>query len=550
VVLFFIFRGEICKLGAFFEDVVEKKKILRTVLIILLICFAFFAYLTKPIFYSVYACGVIGDSMAFAGMALEKNIYIFPKHISHPLFAQQIIRLLMKLRVILPQSENFKEDVFIWSSLPMRIFASIGLFIMFTLFRKILKFSFLTSFLASAFLGVSFVYWCWAIQPNALSIAIVFEIFTILCVLKAIRNNSWKWFLFLAIFTSLCIYVHIATVYFCIGIIFFVLLFFIKQKIYYKNFKLLNLLVYFLIIINFGLIFYLISLHAFALCGQKIAFTDFDGFLEILSDYCMFGRFKIPLPSQALIMLKENFITGVVNIFGIWLSVNLLEKLLITISIGCMIPLVFVFFIKIKSVWRIYRLELLCFFVLFFVILTGFIIRNGGTHYYSVSLPVNISIFLLILFGKTERKKLTQFSIPVLIILIVCLFIFNGFSSKTVYGGRNVRDHIVYSIYDDLRKISNGKSLYFFEPLDLNYWLCSEANFGPISHYYNEKFSNIKWITNFSEKDIYMQLKSEPDIPVYIGKTTYKYLCESKTINKFKLIDCPEYNDFYRIKLK
>lgn len=547
VLIAFIFRKRISKLGISMVVAVENNRNIKMILIFLIACFALFAYLSKPVYYSVYASGTIGDSLSFADMALERNNYIFPKHISHPLIAQQIIRFFLKAKFLSADDLNFKEKVFILSSLPMRLFASIGILFMLLLFRRILRFPFLKSFLAASFLGVSFAYWCWAITPNALAIGIVFELVTIFLVLKAIKSNQWVYFFLSAIFTALCCFAHIATGYFCLATAIFLAVFFILQFFYYNKFAFWNFFTYYSIIFFSGLFFYLISLGIFNLWEYDIAFGDFGRFIEILSDYRMFGPFSLPSFSQIFGMIKENSITGIVNIFGIWLPTSLIEMTIISLTISCIITLAIVFLVKFKECLGLFSRETVFFSVLFLIILAGFILRNGGTHYYSIALPVNLCLFLSVMFSSSRESLWSNFSIPVLITLILCTFAYNGFSSKTVYAGINIQDNIVYSNYYELGKMTNGKEVYFFEPLDIDRF-CNEANFRPITDYYENKFSNINWITDFDENDIYNLMQNNKEAIFFAGGASFNTF--SKKTNKliFSFLKSSQSEDFYELK--
>lgn len=546
--LLLILRKKINALGYAIDNFVEKNTVPKIILMALLFFFIVFAYLTRPIYYSVYASGVIGDSLAFANMALEKNLYIFPKHISHPFFAHYVIKALLNLKILSAENNNFKEAVFIWSSLPMRILASFGLFIILGIFRKYFKFSFLKSFLCSIFLGVSFAYWCWAIQPNCLAIGIACEIVAMFFVFKAIKTKSWVFFFLSGISVAACIYAHITTIYFCLGTSIFMLVYFSIQESKYKKFMIRNLITYFLLLAVLGAYFYFIAVRAYMSQGYKVSFTNFPAFLEIISDYHMFGRFSLPSFTKIFIMIKENFITGVVNIFGIWLPINFLEKLIILITIALAIAALTVFFVKFKEAWKSHRAQILYLLILFFVILAGFTVRNGGTHYYSIALPVNLFLLFLVIFSPTRKTNFSDFPVVIVILLILLLFAYNGFSSKNVYGGKNVRDYYIYDNYSNLKELSGEKSVYFFEPLDLYERFISKANFLPITHYYSNKFSNISWITDFKENDIYEFLKKNKNSIIYVGKDTYLNNTPGQLI--FYKEKSSRFEDFYRVELK
>lgn len=223
VALFFNLKKQLEGINFGLESYIEKNKLTQSLLFTVILLFVVLGYLAKPVYYTLYASGVVGDSLIFAEKSLEEQFILDPRHFSNPFLPQLIVKLCLKAGLINPQSYFFKEQVYLINTFPMRIFASLGIICMFFLFRNILLVGFLRSLLAALFLGTSFVYWLWGIYNNTLAIALGLQVITIFLTFKAIGSDKAKYYFLSALAIGFVIFAHAGSAYFCAATVLFVI---------------------------------------------------------------------------------------------------------------------------------------------------------------------------------------------------------------------------------------------------------------------------------------------------------------------------------------
>lgn len=325
-----------------------------------------------------------------------------------------------------------------------------------------------------------------------------------------------------------------------------------------ENFKsekkqFLNFGIYILTIAISGWFFYFLMSRVY----RAYPFGEDAGFFKILrhlSDPVCWGEFGVTSLGQFLNNIKENIITGTIHVLGIIIQLTCYGKIITIFMFTCITGLFISLLFSLKNIASDLKKPLLYGVLLVIISLLGYTFRTPGMHYYSAALVSNIYLFLLLLFADKENKsRLRGITNFFLIILILCMFLYNGFSDKSVYWGREVRACSIYRRYDDLDKLSEGKPIYYLEYVEpyKDDPITSLRNHTYITKFYSNKFSHIHWQWSpASTEELYSLMKKEKDAIFFAGDSYRESLVKSKKRKIF--VNKPEtirkYN-YYQLSL-
>lgn len=508
--LFFFFKKWISKISDIAETFLENNHKGRIIIFTLLIFFLCWCYLFKPSYNFFFNRGTAGDNYYYLDLALNKGKPICSNHFSYPFLAFSVIRLLEAFNIINKNDPFYLEKAAALASLPTRIISFIGVIYVFFIFRY-WGVTFLESIMASFFLSVSFWYWLWAIQPNAMGIALGIEPIAVYYAMRAINENSLKLIALSAIFISLLVFANISAFYLALGLATVVLWhFFHSRRI---NFSPIKLLTFMSIIMIMVLIFYFlarkgIEIHPSFKPEFKNTYNPFTIFYVTAAvDYC--GNFSITSWRYLLKSFLDNIASVALSFTGILKAKNIIEQIEIISILASYFVLVAVI-AKIVVGYREMKYKIPIFLLSFvsFLMFAGFLLRNTGTYYYAVNSVPNLLLFLFILFSikKFPYKKIA------LIILTISLFLFNGFSSQKVLQFLKPSDYPVYKEMLLLHKLSRGRVVYYINYARYKDWVIFNY---PVNwhwelrnylNYYNPKYK-VNFVDISHYKDIIIPIK-------------------------------------------
>lgn len=535
VFLLFFARKRLDTAGLRVESYVEQNKRAQYLLYAVMLAFVAVAYLASPIYYTHYSSGVAGDSFIHPMDTLSDYFVSRPKHFFNPFLPQAILKFCLNQKLVNPQDYSFKEAVFLINSLPTRVFASVGLFFMFFIFKNIIRVGFFRSFLSFMFLGVSFVYWLWGVYNNSIGMALGLQIIAIFLTLKAIESAKAKYYCSAAFVTGLVAFTHVGSIYFCAASALFVAGYQIGGIFKGKKKHLLNLGVYALTLGILGWIF------CFLMCKTYRAHplgagAGFFKILNYLSDPNVGGSWA-QTNSIGIFLnnIKENMITGATHIFGILVQLVWYEKIIVFFMFASITALFGSLAASLKNFSSNLKKPFIYGLILAGVLLVGYTVRYPGMHYYSAAVVSNIYLFLLLLFADKENKsRLRGVATFSLIILILCMFAYNGFSTKRVHWGKDLRSCSIYQKLDDLNKLSKGEDTYYLEYVEpfKDDSITNMRVHTYIVGYYYDKFSHIHWSWNPPDaRELYSLMRKKKDALFFAGDSYLEYLLKEKDLN-------------------
>ena len=494
-------------------------KILNTqnffyIILISFVIFYIWGYLTRGAYYTDYFHGTTGDNFKFVAHALSNYNYYSPQHIFFPFIPGKIFQFLCYIGFFKYTDPLIMEKAFRFFSLPVRLFSIIG-FAGYYLFLRQVNFSKIESLLGTIFLSTTFAYWFWSIESNARGSLLPVMILTIYFSLKAVTTDKKVSFLFSGIFSALCIYMHIASFYFVIGISFLTtLILFYKIKKNRKNF--VNLVYYLIPICFFALLYYF-------LCSKHYETWNFIRLYARIAvpDYMSQKTFGILFLKN---LLKTGISTNLSMIIGLVYGKNKTwyELIIITIQLTAVSLVIYkLILINLDKLGMKEKNDLL--FVLFclIIVIIGFAIRETWPEYYMAIIPLSTLTILLTLFNKTILRK-KSFSHIVLITLIITQFIINGFASNNVLKYQKVDDVAEYRAIEAIQNIVQYEPVIYFASSNLYPY-----NFRHMMSYYTKHkrtpYKNIYWENRLpSINDIVHSFGSQKNLSVLINVSDYQ----------------------------
>lgn len=493
------------------------------------ILFLIFFYLIPVSYYFPYNNGVLGDNYVHLERALNQPGFIKHHHPLFPLISEKFLSVLISIKLLSINDPMFLEQAFYWSVFPISLGLSLSLILFsFILFKKNLSNLIWACILV--LMATSYGVWLWAIQSNAIGLAIATELVVVSLFMIWYKSKKLGWLSLLAFFVGLSVFVHNGLIYLAMGSFLSVIWVLFRDRA--NNKRVLVQVVFFSVILFIMAAFYY-------LLQAKINNTyNLVQLFHTLSDSNYFGSFG---SGEILGAMEGNFWAGINWLIGfyytsapsIWstenvkISIPFAGEWFKAIQTGAVFTLLMV--ISIDSFKR--RLhpskDLLIFGLINSVVFfAGFTMRQAGSHYYVLALIPNLILLIAFIIGKKEKKSNLIYVIPIVIIIAGNVY-FNSFTELSIFKGRNIDDHPYYKINASILKITEGKDAAYFGKMDLHYYPNME-----LVAYYKTKFSTITWVTEWSdEEDLEKriaknQLKGEE---IFVSKEAYEILDREKT---------------------
>ncbi len=437
-------------------------------------------YLCRPVFYTDYLGGVLGDNYMYASRALADLSYANPQHLYFPYIPAQILRALIRIGIFQPSAPDFAERAFLVLSLPNRLIALAGLWAFHGLLRR-RGFSSWECFWAVAFLATSFAYWFWALQSNALGFLLPLLLLTVGATFAALEIGKRWLYVFSALLTALCFYVHIGSAYLIVGLGAGTALVALRRNINGDRQALAGLCFYAATAVLLAAMFWV------ALRGIYGARSPGD-FVAILAGNWSLGAFSIKnLPALAL---RDGISTNIVVLLGLLQSGvrGNWESAVIAVQLGVFSFILLSSARLVRYLWKDGFLTLM--FIAFISCILGFSFRKTWLQYYSVIAPVGAFLFVSAALLRRPDGKSGPHTV-LLAVLVLCNFAINGLSSTRVDSGRRVDAHSVYRTLGILKSVAEERSALYIGPsktypYNFHWLICYYAQ--PVSN-----FKNIRW---------------------------------------------------------
>jgi len=506
-------------------------------LAIAVLALSLLGYMIPKIYYFPYALGILGDNYHHLHQALEPGFFIKSHHTIFPLVSELFLNGLIKYDFLDPKDPEFLEKYFALSIVPVTIISLCGL----TIFSHLIKYlsdSWSNFYLAFLLIGTSFGYWIWSIQSNSLAIAFSLQLITFYIFVKWTEKQNLPGLILLTLFICLGPWVHIALIYWSIGLFISVLIFIMKND-HSRIRKILETILCSVIILLAGFLFY----KAQAIIN---GLPDINDLFKVLADSEHQGGFGVG--ENIIKGLGKNLVIGLNSMTSFPPRVNLdivpdFNYLNILFPVKSGFPtlshhILFYSFI-LYSGKLIYRERnhlnkglLIPSFVVSVCILVGFLFRQAGQHYYVLAMIPNFAILLNVFtlrnIGSQEMTVLKVLAIAV----ILNATLNNIFTKSNVFKGRDINE---LSYYADNRHIADhispGDSAVYFQKENLHSY-----HIEAISLYYQPEFGRIKWVQPPENSDWdnevalldSIKMYKSRGFKIYLGKTAHRVMGDAK----------------------
>jgi len=306
-------------------------------------------------------------------------------------------------------------------------------FVVFLYFRSVWL-----GFLAFFLMATSYGCWIWGIQANALGIMLPTQIMTSIFFLLWNKTGKLIYLALCGALVCIGVFIHISTVYFAIGVFAAVLItnFFLRKAS--RKVKLIHMGVFTGIVL-------LIAGYFFCLQTKINQTSDPTELFHLLGNTTYrnssFGHpLKTPLKS-----IKDNLVTGIMNVTNIWRPINRWESIPIFFQIAALVGLILTLLLGSKSKWRVLlKPEVMFFLLTSMTIFSGYMLTQAGTHYYVIAAVPNLMLFIFLLYSIGGPKKIQVTRQILMAVFCLATFVHSGFSHLNVFRGEDINDNDYY----------------------------------------------------------------------------------------------------------
>src|SRR5262249_11061337 len=137
-------------------------------------------------------------------------------HIYFPLIPGYLLDWLTRWGVYSKNDPHYFEKAFAFYSLPSRLLAALGLWSFYRILRLHDKSRF-EAMMGTAFLAVTFGFWFWPLQSNAVGFLIPYTTFALYVTVASLKSRRTLFIAFSALMTSLIFYVHVSSAFVVLG---------------------------------------------------------------------------------------------------------------------------------------------------------------------------------------------------------------------------------------------------------------------------------------------------------------------------------------------
>lgn len=482
--------------------------------------FLIWGYLTTSIFYFPDNIGVVGDMYCYMCAIMSWKNTVINFHMAFPWIGEKFLSLCQAIGFLSPTDPSYYEKAVQLAAWPTKTLMVSGLCAAFLHFYKSTS-SFSKAFLAFFMLATSYGCWIWGLEANALGMGVALQMIIFATALYWIEKRSLWFIALLAVLTSACVFVHVAFWGFCVGMVLapMLLIFWSSGSI---GRRIVEAAVFNLAVAATACVFLSLEFQINKASNLSQLFgslTNGDPFLEQ----------KRTVGNLAL-TLKDNLVTGVMNITNLWDPQNLWEKGLIALQLGSAIGLIISLIVFFKATVRhVNKPQLLVYTVTSLSVLIAFMFTYPGTHYYVVATIPNLFLFLTLVLTDVEKPQEMVKRKWLMILFIMAGFTYNGFFSRSVFRGRNINENEYYRISEVvLNHLGPSSNAHIFKKLDFADYINAS-----VRAYYHSKFANITW--DADEKywgnpaEFVAQLKSlhAPNRQIYVDASAITLLRRS-----------------------
>ncbi len=476
------------KLNDRFVALAERKGFLAAGFIVLGLFYVFFV-LSKPVFYTDFMGGVVGDNYRYVNAGVGNPDYASPQHFYFPYAPAQVLRAAVRWSIYDKDAPTFLEKAFIFFSLPSRLFYLVGLLVFVWTLRRSGRTT-AESLVGAWFLATCFGYWFWPLQSNALGFLLPLMLTAISFSILAVQSGAVGYYVLAAVCACLCVYTHIASAFPVVGVVGSTACLALWR--YRKDRKLKDAIgaaVYIATVIALGAVFYYLLVRRYGV--HPPAF-----YIAVLSDYATLGGFSLKgfLPMLVRDGIGKNaaLMAGMIQSPGkpAW------EMGLIAVQLT-LFSFLILSILRQRSYRDWFKMDdppLVLAAGAFFAALIGFSIRDTWLQYYSTIVPA--SVFTLVLAALPARRNEGRGNHLILVLLVLCGVTVNGFSSSRVFSGGRPEDNAVYRTLSFLKQFAGEEKVLL--AADRRAY---PYNFDGFMLYYaspGRKFDNIRWVETLS----------------------------------------------------
>ena len=510
----------------------------KWVLLGLVLIFAFWGYINQPVYYFPNNNGVLGDNYYHMTRALEQDNYLKHHHLLFPLVAEKFVKGITTLGFVSESNPHYLETVFKWSSFPIRALACLSLFFFSWIIFNIRK-SAIDAFLVFCLIAMSYGFWIFGIQSNALGMALSLQLIVAGFYMLWWKKLNYRNTLILAVLSGTSVFMYNGLLYFALGTCLAFLLGILKVKTHLLK-KTIHVAIYGTSVLMMAYWYYIVQMkvtESTSLTQLFHALSDtnyFGGFTHPENGYfnaMMANVFKAKYTIVEYLSVQQNAIYMPVNFSN---HIGELDRFASNYATFILFGLGGSVFI---TLWRSLKNCLLPFLIIgsatYFTTIIGFTLRNAGSHYFvlvavpsvilflSVFLPPTkmrseIWEFLSVRFKKALRALNLKYNIqerlsmildkaPVysgplnliditkrvsLFLLVLLLLYYHGYSPIKLNRGTEIGSNPFYETHNLIKESTGNKKAVCFHEIDDQYY----PNSG-IKLYYNPKFNNISWHT-------------------------------------------------------
>jgi hypothetical protein len=441
-------------------------------------------YLCRPIYYTPYLGGVVGDNYRYVGNVVGPSIFT-AQHLYFPFVPEKLFRLFIRLGIFNKRDPLFLEKAFPFFSLPSRLFALIGFGAFYRLLRRTFRPD--QSLIGTLFLASSFGYWFWPLQSNAVGFLVPMAVVTLYAAVRAFDLKTPLSFAVAATALAFCFFTHISAAY-LVGAMGIAIVLMAGRRILKgeKRFA-LNLCVFTATALAWMYVFLLCLKHQYgtqSLMSYAAVLSDtntlggwsFSGFVKLL--------FKVGLGVNGALLL------GFIKTGGSGFLENFIIILQVGTALYLLIPALFSWD-KIRSYFSNTAVQLAwaglsgC--------LIGFALRATWFQYCSVMSGLTAFLFVSFVLAPTVGYTESKNRVVLMVLTLGCLFT-NGLGSHRVFEGQHLNDNPVYRTYSALHTLTNGESAVLIAD-----WLEYPYNFIAITSYYSAPggvAEKTRWVEN------------------------------------------------------
>lgn len=442
-------------------------------------------YFSRPVYYTPYVGGTLGDNYNYVQHAVEDPGYFTSQHMFFPTVPGKIFHGLKRAGFFSEDDPLYLEKAFAFFSLPIRLAALAGSVALFLLLGRA-GLSPVQRVVSVFFLITTFGFWFWSLQSNAMGFLLSMQLAAFYATVRAVQTGRRPWFVAAALGASFCFYTHISSVYVVAAMAGVVLFACLRPRSEGQDKRWACLASY------AGVAGLLAGFH-YIFMALHYGVWDIGRLFATVSDHGMFGKFGLGLPFLRR-LVQDGVSTNLSVLLGLIQSEEKtrLESVVIVVQLAALLSFLWrLRDVDLRSLGRFRGNEVFWTGAACFVLcLMGFSARKTWPQYYVAILPSAV-LFLASSVLNPRRAAGRRAPVSILLLLAACGLFINGFGSKNVFEGEKLESHSFYRTLRALRQaVPQGPIVFYGDSRTYEY------NFTSMMHYYemSPAYRDILWL--------------------------------------------------------